>query len=137
MQDGTADSHPTFAGERVLLVEDNEINRRVISRMLGKMGLVVAIAVDGGAAVNLYEPGRFDLVLMDVQMPVMDGIGATREIRRLYPEPHVPIMALTANALGTDRVRCLASGMDDYLAKPVTLEVLRDAIARWLVRAPS
>jgi PAS domain S-box-containing protein len=105
-------------GARVLLVEDNEINREVFLELLRATGLAIDTAEDGAEAVEKVKSGGYDLILMDVQMPVMDGLEATRAIRAL-PLPQCPIIALTANAFGEDREACLAAGMDDHIAKPV------------------
>ena len=118
---------------RVLLVEDDEINRLMAGNMLRKMGLSFQIAEDGAKALDVLEGDSFDLVLMDCQMPEMDGFETTRAIRnRGDRNAQVPIVALTASALEGDRERCLAAGMDDYLAKPLTINHLRDALGRWL-----
>jgi two-component system, sensor histidine kinase and response regulator len=108
-------------GVRVLLVEDNEVNREVATGMLEQMGCAIVIACDGREACCAFGAGAFDLVLMDCQMPVMDGLEATREIRRLElarGAARVPVVALTANALMGDRERCYDAGMDAFLSKP-------------------
>jgi CheY-like chemotaxis protein len=115
----------------VLLAEDNAVNQRVTRAQLRRLGCDVEVATDGREAVAAVARTRFDLVLMDCQMPGTDGFDAAREIRaREERGPRVPIVALTANALRGDRERCLAAGMDDYLAKPADLEALRDALDR-------
>ena len=117
----------------VLLVEDDEINRLMTGNMLKKMGLSFDVADDGVRALEVLDAHHFDLVLMDCQMPEMDGFEATRAIRnRGDQKAQVPILALTASALDGDRERCVAAGMDDYLAKPLTLNQLREALGRWL-----
>jgi PAS domain S-box-containing protein len=116
----------------ILLVEDNTVNQRVASRMLEKMGHRVVVAADGVEAVTAFANTRFDLVLMDMQMPVMDGVEATEFIRAREEGTRTPIIALTANVLPSDRKRCLAAGMDDYLAKPFDFEKLRAMLERWL-----
>ncbi len=118
---------------RVLLVEDNEINRRVAVGLLESRGHQVRIAENGAEAVERLEQEEFDVVLMDMQMPVMDGYEATRRIRVREREAggHVPIVAMTAEALKGDRERCLAAGMDDYLSKPVTTKELYPKIERF------
>jgi CheY-like chemotaxis protein len=100
--------------------------------MLEKMGHPVAVAQTGQEALDALRTGRFDLVLMDVQMPEMDGFAATREIRRAEHggQDHVPVIAMTAHAMKGDREECLAAGMDDYLAKPINSEELRQVIER-------
>jgi two-component system sensor histidine kinase/response regulator len=117
----------------VLLVEDNPINQQVASAMLRSLGLQVVLAADGRAAVELVQARQFDLVLMDCQMPVMDGFEASATIRRL---PHgrgtLPIVALTANAMQGDEEQCLRCGMNDFLAKPFTPAQLRSTLEHWL-----
>ncbi len=114
-------------GLRILLVEDNRINQRVALRMLEKEGHHVTIAEDGKKALIALEQNTFDLVFMDVQMPEMDGYETTAEIRAREQTTgrHLPIVAMTARAIKGDRERCLASGMDDYVSKPVTFHELR------------
>jgi len=117
---------------RVLVAEDNLMNQRLIARFLEKMGHSVTLAPDGQEALHLVQEHTFDLILMDMRMPVMDGLEATRMIRS-FESPtghHVPILALTANAFDEDRNLCLQAGMDGFLAKPVSPADLRDAIAR-------
>jgi signal transduction histidine kinase/ActR/RegA family two-component response regulator len=130
-----ARAQATAAGAvlRVLVVEDNEINQEVARAMLEAAGHRVEVAADGAEALHKYAPGRFDCVLMDCQMPGMDGYEATRRIRAREAENggvRVPIVALTANAMSGDRERCLAAGMDDFLAKPFDTAALLDAVAR-------
>jgi PAS domain S-box-containing protein len=124
----------TGAGLRILLAEDNLVNQRLISRILEKMGHTVEVAGDGVAALDALSQGKFDLVAMDMQMPVMDGLEATRQIRlREKPtEQRLPIVAITANAFDEDRFRCLEAGMDGYVAKPVTAKAIQDEIERVL-----
>jgi CheY-like chemotaxis protein/HPt (histidine-containing phosphotransfer) domain-containing protein len=122
-------------GRRILVAEDQLVNWTLIERLLTKRGHVVVNVKNGRDAVDLLDHEAFDLVLMDCQMPGMDGYAATREIRRLEAERHdrwVPIVAMTANAMQGDRERCLAAGMDDYLAKPIAPEMLDTMLARWL-----
>ncbi len=105
---------------RILLVEDNEMNRDVLSRLLKRRGFELVFAVDGEAAVEVYQVERPDLVLMDISLPLMDGYEATRRIRALEVDGvHTPIIALTAHAMISDRDRAIASGCDDYETKPV------------------
>ena len=129
-----------FAG-RVLVVEDGLDNRKVITAMLGKLGLSVALAEDGQQGVDAIMAGEeAELILMDLQMPVMDGDSAVARIRQWEAEqglPRRPIVALTADAFEEDRQRCLAAGMDDFLAKPVTLAALKTVLGRWLRAAAS
>ena len=120
--------------ESVLLVEDNEINQRVATRMLARLGLQSDVASNGSEALGALAKSHYDLVFMDLQMPVMDGFEASAELRRREQATggHVPIIAMTANALPADREACLAAGMDDHVAKPVTLAELRRVLHRWL-----
>jgi len=123
---------PPMTHVRLLVAEDNEINRRVLAGMLRKIGCEVTFAVDGREAVQMVEQREFHLVLMDCQMPEMDGYEASRRIRASNgPRAMLPIVALTANVLPSDRDACLAAGMNDFLPKPVRLDVLRAAVARW------
>lgn len=121
---------PPLSEPHVLLVDDHPLNLKVIGRMLEKAGCHVTYAEDGLLAVERVQVGA-DVVLMDCSMPVCDGFEATRRIRALSaPFNAVPIVALTAHASGADRSRCLAAGMDDWLSKPVTPELLLDAVRR-------
>ena len=108
---------------RILLAEDNLVNQKVAMTILGKMGHSVTLARNGLEAVEQWKNGHFDLVLMDVQLPEMTGIQATMQIRRQEAlGSHIPIVAMTASAMGEDRDRCLAAGMDDFLSKPISLK---------------
>lgn len=121
------------APPRILLVEDNVVNQKVASRLLEKLGCAVEIAADGRAAIRMATAGTYDLVFMDCHMPEVDGLTATREIRRHQPPGlHTPIIAMTALALAEDRARCLAAGMDDYVSKPIRPAALRELLQRWL-----
>ncbi|MQA42332.1 response regulator, partial [Rugamonas aquatica] len=121
---------------KVLLAEDNPVNVEVASAMLEGLGLEVSRACNGEEALHSVQAGEFDLILMDCQMPVMDGFAATTEIRRHEQQRgrarNLPIIAITANALQGDRESCLAAGMDDYLSKPFTQQALGQTIARWI-----
>jgi PAS domain S-box-containing protein len=121
----------TLAGTRVLLVEDNDINQEVAAELLREVGIVVDLAQDGAVAVDKVRRSTYDLILMDMQMPVMDGLEATRAIRELPDLANLPIVAMTANAMADDRNRCLAAGMNDHLAKPIDPEELVAALLRW------
>jgi signal transduction histidine kinase/DNA-binding response OmpR family regulator len=126
----------TMAGGRVLLVEDNPVNREVAVAMLEQFGCEIEVAKNGLEAVQALEQASYDIVLMDCQMPVMDGYEATAQIRRREASEgsgrRVSIVALTANAVEGDREKCLAADMDDYLSKPFTMAALKDALERWI-----
>jgi PAS domain S-box-containing protein len=119
-------------GARVLLAEDSAVNQQVAGELLALAGITVDVAGDGRTAVEAARTGAYDLILMDVQMPVLDGLEATREIRGLPGLATVPIVAMTANAFEDDRRACLAAGMNDHLAKPVDPERLYATVARWI-----
>ncbi len=121
---------------KVLLVEDNPVNQIVATKMLEKVGLQFEVANNGQEAVNkLTVEHDFDLVLMDCQMPVMDGYAATQALREYESEKnisHLPVVAMTANAMEGDKDKCLAAGMDDYISKPVNQQALKETLAKWL-----
>ncbi len=119
-------------GAHILLVEDNEINEEVAAQLLTARGLIVDVAHHGGQAVQMAASHTYDLILMDIQMPVMDGIEATRQIRRLEQGKTIPILAMTANAFEEDRRRSIEAGMNDHVAKPVDPQLLYSALARWI-----
>jgi signal transduction histidine kinase len=125
----TAPDH--FTG-RILVVEDDVVSQRVITLMLQRLGLQYHVAPDGHSALNALEAGDWDLVFMDCQLPGIDGMETTRRARLLLGDQALPIIALTANARAEDRTACLLAGMDDFLAKPVRSEALRECLARWL-----
>jgi CheY-like chemotaxis protein len=121
----------TYRG-RVLLVEDNEVNQQVARRFLERLGCDVLVVNDGRAAVETWLNGTFDLVLMDVQMPILDGLAATREIRtKTAGRPRTPIVALTASAMAGELQRCLHAGMDGLLTKPLEEARLREVLDRF------
>ena len=122
----------SIRGARILLVEDNELNQEVARELLTQAGLVVDVAQDGAEALRRLDVQRYDLVFMDVQMPVMDGLTATREARRIPGLQDLPIVAMTANAMQEDRARCLDAGMNDYVAKPIEPVVLFEVLRRWV-----
>jgi signal transduction histidine kinase/DNA-binding response OmpR family regulator len=131
----TVGPQPIPAGRRVLVAEDQKVNWMLIERLLTKRGLSPANATDGRLALEMLESDDYDLVLMDCQMPLLDGYDTAREIRRREAatrSTHIPIVAMTANAMSGDRERCLAAGMDDYLAKPIGAEHLDEVLERWL-----
>jgi CheY-like chemotaxis protein/HPt (histidine-containing phosphotransfer) domain-containing protein len=136
----------------LLIVEDNEINQKLAARMVEKLGYRASIVSNGREAIEALAKADYDAILMDCQMPVLDGFETTRIIRQReadagtaadataggthkaaasHPE-HIPIIAVTANAMKGDREQCLAAGMDDYLAKPIQLETLRSVLERWV-----
>jgi signal transduction histidine kinase/DNA-binding response OmpR family regulator len=115
---------------RILLAEDNAVNQKLAVRLLERMGLSADVVGDGRAAVDRLAEGEYDVVLMDVQMPELDGLEATRRIRDQWPDRKVRIIGLTANAMAGDREACLAAGMDDYVSKPIRPEELEAAIAK-------
>jgi two-component system sensor histidine kinase/response regulator len=125
--------HKSSGGARILLAEDDQLNQRLVLRILQKNGFRADLAIDGRRAVDAIMKTKYDLVLMDVQMPDMDGLEATAQVRfREGSSRHTPIVGLTANALAGDRERCLAAGMDDYISKPVGIEQLKKMIYHWV-----
>ena len=127
-----------IAGARVLLVEDNDLNQEVARELLTAAGCIVDTAPNGAVAVEMAGRHAYDIVLMDMQMPVMDGLDATRAIRRLPERADVPIVAMTANVMSGDRERCLDAGMNDHIAKPIDPEVLWKQLLQWIrPRAPA
>jgi CheY-like chemotaxis protein len=121
------------SGARILVAEDDDVNQKFILRVLNRNGFLADLVIDGQRAVDAVMKNHYDLVLMDVQMPKMDGLEATAQIRfREGTSIHTPIVGLTANAMPGDRERCLAAGMDDYLTKPVSTERLKGVIQHWL-----
>jgi two-component system, sensor histidine kinase and response regulator len=119
-------------GKRVLLVEDNDINQQVARELLEDAGLAVDVAADGQVALDMAQRTAYDLVFMDMQMPVMDGLVATRRMREIGKLARLPIVAMTANAMEMDRQRCLESGMNDVVVKPIDPEDLWTTLLRWV-----
>jgi two-component system, sensor histidine kinase and response regulator len=125
-----------LSGRRILLAEDNLFNRTLIDHVLEPMGCQVDKVASGADAVKLFQPGRYDLVLMDCQMPELDGLEATRRIRAVEAgKSRVPVVAVTAGTVSGARRACLEAGMDDFLAKPFSLGRLRKKVLEWLLPA--
>jgi two-component system sensor histidine kinase/response regulator len=133
--DTSAPSYPPQPGSacHILLAEDNAVNQRVALRILEKAGHIVAVAETGRVALRMLEQQSFDLILMDVQMPQMDGFEATAMIREKEKRTgrHIPIIAMTAHAMTGDRERCLAAGMDSYISKPVMASALLELVSHY------
>lgn len=121
-----------FSGRRVLIVDDEPINLELARMLLEQVGLSVDLAEDGDQAIQSVASKDYALILMDVQMPVTDGLSATKAIRNLPGMVDLPILALTGNAFSGDRQRCLATGMNDFVTKPIQPEVLFRTMLRWL-----
>jgi PAS domain S-box-containing protein len=137
----TTTAKERFTGKRLLLVEDDETNAEIATVLLEMLGLEIVRAVNGALAVTAIRENAFDMVFMDCQMPVMDGLEATRQIRAFEQahgqgegtcSRHTPIVALTAHSFAGYREECLASGMDDYMTKPVSTENFREVLSRWI-----
>jgi CheY-like chemotaxis protein/HPt (histidine-containing phosphotransfer) domain-containing protein len=130
---GAASGLVGMPGLRVLLADDNAVNQKVAIHWLKKLGATVTSVANGAEVLQALRDAWFDVILMDCQMPEMDGYEATRQLRvssGAYGDPRIPVIALTAHALATDRERCLAAGMNDYLTKPIDPLRLQDALAR-------
>jgi CheY-like chemotaxis protein len=122
----------TIRGARILLVEDNELNQEVASELLRDVGLSVELAENGQIALDKIRSSHYDIVLMDMQMPVMDGVMATQEIRKEPRFKDLPVVAMTANSMQSDRDRCMAVGMNDHIAKPIEPEDLWKTLLKWI-----
>src|SRR4051794_19460923 len=120
---------------KLLLVEDNEMNRDMLSRRLERKEFEVVMAVDGGQAITMAEAERPDLILMDMSLPVIDGWEATRRIKAAATTAHIPVIALTAHAMAGDREKALGAGCDDYDTKPIDLPRLLEKIGTLLARS--
>jgi CheY-like chemotaxis protein len=132
---GATASAASLKGARVLVVEDNPVNLMITEEFVRQLGHVPTGATDGARAIVACEQEAPQLVLMDLQMPVMDGLESTRRLRALQAEgrlPPFPIVALTAHANDADRKLGAAAGMDDYLTKPILIDALRSALERWI-----
>jgi len=130
----TAESSAVRYSGKVLLAEDNVVNQKVAKRFLEKLGCQVTVAADGLEAIEIFQRELFDLIFMDVQMPKMDGYEATRSIRKMQGEgKRIPIIALTANAMSDQVNLCMASGMDEFLSKPLDSAKLREMLHRFLL----
>ena len=120
-------------GKRILVVEDNPVNRKLCTLQLTRMGCETDYAETGREAVQKCLDGKFDVVLMDMQLPDLDGCSAAREIReRKKDDPNLRIIALTANAMPEDRQKCLDAGMNDYMSKPFKAETLASTLKKWM-----
>jgi CheY-like chemotaxis protein len=116
---------------RVLVAEDNAVNQLLVRRMFEKLGIRIDLAANGREAVQMASEFEYDIIFMDCSMPELDGYEATAILRQQQRGRRIPIVAITANAMSEDRARCLEAGMDDHLTKPVRLEDIREALARW------
>ena len=117
-----------------MLVEDNELNQQVAVELLEDSGIVIDIAENGEIAVKKVSEASYDIVLMDMQMPVMDGITATKEIRKNPKYALLPIVAMTANAMAQDREKCIQAGMNDHISKPIDPKQLFLTLRKWIPR---
>jgi CheY-like chemotaxis protein len=134
---GSSDGSESLVGRRVLLVEDIELNRDLVAELLADLGISVTMAVNGREGVQQALTGWFDLVLMDIQMPIMDGLDATRLIRADRRFSKMPIIAMTAHAMTGDRNQSLDAGMNDHLTKPINPDRLTEALLRWMPARPA
>ena len=114
----------------ILLAEDNAVNQKVANRLFSKLGYEIEVAGNGSEAIKAIESGSYDLVFMDIQMPEMDGLEATRRIIEKWGDDRPKIIALTANAMREDREKCFQAGMDDYLTKPFKPQELKDVLTK-------
>jgi CheY-like chemotaxis protein len=124
-----------FNGKKALVADDYLINQELTKEMLELMGCVVDVAEDGAIALDKFQKNQYDIIIMDVQMPNMDGYAATKNIRELEAKnglKHIPIIAITASALQGDEEKCLHAGMDDYMSKPIKGEILENTLKKYL-----
>ena len=130
-------SNPMIRTRKALVAEDNPVNQMLATKLLERAGWEVTMVSNGAAAVAAHAQGRFDAILMDVEMPEMDGFEATKAIRQAEgPLRRTPIIAMTATAMIGDREKCIAAGMDDYVSKPIVVEALYAALDRWSLVTP-
>ena len=122
------------SNKTILLVEDNAVNQLVGVRLLESLGAEVDVAENGYVALSLLQQPnvRYQAILMDLQMPVMDGLETTRQLRLIEQFANLPVIAMTANVLATDREQCFAAGMNDFMGKPVRLQELREKLLQWV-----
>ncbi len=125
-------SEDSFEGKKVLIVDDDERNVYALSNVLFKHGFEVAVAHDGLESIRKVQSDTYDLVLMDIMMPKMDGYDAIKGIRNIHAAKHIPIIALTAKAMKEDRIKCIEAGANDYLTKPIDIEKLLSMMKVWL-----
>jgi len=127
---------PTFIGKRVLVVEDYVLNRDLLANLLEKMNVDVDFAKNGQSALKQHEENKYDLILMDIVLPDIDGCEVARSIRKMSsPKGQVPLIAVTANALPEDREKCLKSGMNDYLVKPIKMKTLQSVLEKYFSKS--
>jgi two-component system sensor histidine kinase/response regulator len=124
----------SIRGASILIAEDNEMNQEVVMGLIEDFGFHINIANNGEEAVNLVKKNVYDIILMDMQMPVMDGISATIEIRKNLKNNYLPILAMTANAMQQDREKCANAGMNDHIAKPIDPDELFNKLLKWITR---
>ena len=116
---------------KILVAEDNAINQKLILRLFEMLGYSIQIAANGYEVIEILNRMKIDIVFMDIQMPEMDGYEATKQIISKWGDRKPLIVAMTANALASDREKCMAAGMDDYVSKPLTIEQIRNGLQRW------
>jgi CheY-like chemotaxis protein/HPt (histidine-containing phosphotransfer) domain-containing protein len=131
----TLEARSQLKGRKILLVEDNPFNQQVAQELLERIGVKVTLANNGSQALEQLHDATFDIILMDIQMPIMDGFEATRLIRENPALSKQCIIAMTANAMVEDRQRCLSAGMNDFITKPVTPDMLYQTLAKWIMTA--